>query len=174
MTQNVPKRAPAQLERHIQALELRKRGKSYVAIGRELGMSTSCACRLVKRTFAAMKGKRDELIDDVTRLELQRLDAQVEALWPDLTAPGDENAQVRATASNALIRIAETRAKLLALFAPERHEVNLTARKDVTQLSDAELEAIASPPGAGVQSEPDGDAGIAAPQTRALIADSVL
>ncbi len=123
MTQQVPKRAPAQLERHIQALELRKRGKSYVAIGRELGMSTSCACRLVKRTFAAMKGKRDELIDDVTRLELQRLDAQVEALWPDLTAPGDENAQVRATASNALIRIAETRAKLLALFAPERHQV---------------------------------------------------
>lgn len=174
MTQNVPKRAPAQLERHIQALELRKRGKSYVAIGRELGMSTSCACRLVKRTFAAMKGKRDELIDDVTRLELQRLDAQVEALWPDLIAEGDDKAQVRATASNALIRIAETRAKLLALFAPERHEVNVTARKDVTQLSDAELEAIASPPGVGVQSEPDGDAGIAAPQTRALIADSVL
>ncbi len=123
MTQNVPKRAPAQLERHIQALELRKRGKSYVAIGRELGMSTSCACRLVKRTFAAMKGKRDELIDDVTRLELQRLDAIVEALWPNRADP-----QV----ANALIRVTETRAKLLALFAPERHLVQNTDMMTVT------------------------------------------
>ena len=114
MTQNVPKRAPAQLERHIQALELRKQGKTYVAIGRELGISSSRACRLVKHTFALMKGKREELVDDVTRLELQRLDALVEALWPNRADP-----QV----ANALIRVTETRAKLLALFAPERHEV---------------------------------------------------
>lgn len=165
MTQQVPKRAPAQLERHIQALELRKQGKTYVAIGRELGISSSRACRLVKHTFALMKGKREELVDDVTRLELQRLDALVEALWPNRADP-----QV----ANALIRVTETRAKLLALFAPERHEVNLTARKDVTQLSDAELEAIASPPRVGGPGESDGEGGTGTPEVSALIAHSVL
>jgi hypothetical protein len=114
MPQQYPKRLPARLEHHIHALELRKAGKTYLQIGQELGISLSCARRLVKKACEALRGKREEEAWEVLTLELQRLDAQVEALWPGRADP-----QV----ANALIRIADHRAKLLALFAPAKHEV---------------------------------------------------
>ncbi len=114
MPQAVPKSLPQRLERHVQALELRKQGKNYREIGVAMGISFSVARRKVLAAVSALRGKRDEEAWEVLTIELLRLDSQVEALWPHRADPAT---------SNALVRIAEHRAKLLALFAPQRHEL---------------------------------------------------
>lgn len=123
----------------MQALELRKQGKSYKEIGEALGISLSVARRNVMESVKLLRGKRDEEAWEVVALELMRLDAQVAALWPQRADP---------TVSNALIRVAEHRAKLLALFAPTRHEITgadgtpLSTRSETTGM-EAVKEALA-------------------------------
>ena len=113
----------------MQALELRKQGKSYKEIGEALGISLSVARRNVMESVKLLRGKRDEEAWEVVALELMRLDAQVAALWPERADPA---------VSNALIRVAEHRAKLLALFAPTRHEIT---GADGTPLSTRSMKA---------------------------------
>src|SRR5690349_13779376 len=95
-------------ERRIAALELRKAGRTYAAIGMALGVSEPRAHRLVTKELARLNEKRAEAGAEVTRLEMERLDQLWAAVW-DAAKGGDHHAIEKALA------IMSRRAKMLGL-----------------------------------------------------------
>lgn len=101
-------------EKTLQALELRKEGYAYNVIADKLGYkSKGTAWAAVNR---ALKQTRQEPADEVRKLEVERLDALYKAMYPQ-ALKGNQGAVDRC------LRIAERRAKLLGLDAPEKQEV---------------------------------------------------
>ena len=83
-------------------------GSSYQAIADELGYANrGTVYRLVKN---ALEDRQVETIDELRRLEVDRLDALQVAIWDDAMS-GD----VKAVA--ALVRIMHLRAKILGLYS---------------------------------------------------------
>jgi len=68
-------------QRATQALDLRKAGLTFAAIGREMGFSEQRAHRLVSEELGRLNAKRAEVSAEVTRLELERLDSLLTGLW---------------------------------------------------------------------------------------------
>jgi hypothetical protein len=77
------------------------------------GVTKQTAHQLVLRAFGELREKLAETAEQVLTLELQRLDALTEALWPTATA-GDPQAIDR------VLRIMQRRAALLGLDALAR------------------------------------------------------
>jgi hypothetical protein len=103
-------------ERRTKALELRKAGHTFKAIGQALGCSEQRAHKIVTKELARLNSRRAEQGSEVTRLELERLDALHAALW--LRAiKGDLDAFDR------VLRLMQRRAALLGLDAPTKREV---------------------------------------------------
>jgi hypothetical protein len=95
-------------ERRSRAVEMALTGSSYQAIADELGYANRCTVyRLVKNALA---DRQVESIDELRRLEVDRLDALQVAIWDDAT-----NGDVRAVA--AVIRVMHLRAKILGLYS---------------------------------------------------------
>lgn len=92
------------------ALDLRTRGLTFEAIGRQLGISTQAAHATVSRALARSLAEANAAADNLRALELRRLDAMLAALWP-LVEAGD------VPAINAALRVGERRAKLFGLDA---------------------------------------------------------
>jgi hypothetical protein len=69
-------------ERAGQALDLRKAGLTFKEIGRRMGFTEQHAHRLVTEELARLNARRAESAAAVTRLELERLDALLAAVWP--------------------------------------------------------------------------------------------
>jgi hypothetical protein len=65
-----------------QALELRKAGLTFREIGRRMGFSEQRAHALVTEELARLNADRAEAAEAVTRLEIERLDALFEAVYP--------------------------------------------------------------------------------------------
>lgn len=123
-------------ERRSKALMLRKRGKSYQDIGKELSISTQTARKDVLIAIADARGNEEEDTVMVRDLELERLDAMLNAIWPKVLR-GDTFCVQQA------LKIMERRADYLGLDAPKRTEflgaiTTLTA-ESVTKLTDEEL-----------------------------------
>ena len=130
------------VDKAVEAMELRKAGASFVQIGKQLGFSTQHAHRLVTKELARMNAELKEVAGDVTRLELERLDAMWLGLWTR-ARQGDDKAVV------ACLRIMERRAKILGIDAPLRQELTgadggpiQTVDVDLSGLSVAELKAL--------------------------------
>ena len=123
------------IERQIQALDLRKTGKSYRAIGDALGISYTQAHRDVMTELKRLARLRRDKAEELRQLELERLDAYEEALHTGAAA-GDPKAIL------AVVKLMERRAKLTGLDAPEQFE-------DVTKMTDEELERIVKNKGGG-------------------------
>lgn len=99
------------VERQRAALELRKAGKSYEAIARELGYGgPSSAHNAVK---AALRKTLQEPADDLRALEVARMDAMLDGLWPKVLAGNPRAVEVA-------IKVLERRARLLGLDAPQK------------------------------------------------------
>jgi hypothetical protein len=99
------------VERQRAALELRKAGKSYEAIAQELGYGgPSSAHNAVK---AALRKTLQEPADDLRALEVARMDAMLDGLWPKVL---DGNPR----AVEVAIKVLERRARLLGLDAPQK------------------------------------------------------
>jgi hypothetical protein len=95
-------------ERRSRAVEMALTGSSYQAIADELGYANrGTVYRLVKN---ALEDRQVESIDELRRLEVDRLDALQVAIWDDAVG-GD----VRAVA--AAVRILHLRAKILGLYS---------------------------------------------------------
>jgi len=106
----------ATTEKQIKALELRRRGKSYAEIARELGYSSgSGAHAAVKK---ALRKTLKEPADELRKMENARLDAMLNALWPEI-----EKGNPKAIAAG--VKISDRRAKLNGLDAPA--EVDVTS-----------------------------------------------
>lgn len=100
-------------ERDHNALELRKEGYTFEDISKRLGYSTrSGSYRAVMRR---LQGMDKPAIEELRELEVHRLDAMLNAIWPDIQQ-GDQGA------INTGLRISERRSKMLGLDAPHRIE----------------------------------------------------
>jgi|SRR5579859_2859004 len=105
------------VERRRKALDLRKAGASFPDISRQLGCSVSTAYRMVEWS---LQKTLQEPADEVRKLELERLDRLLLALWPD-AVNGDKDAIDR------VLKIQARRAALLGLDI---------ARQEITHSSD--------------------------------------
>ena len=95
-------------ERQVQALELRRKGNTYLQIAKALGVVTTTACRLVHE---ALITTIQEPADAVRTLELQRLDFLTKKLETRISSGEDR-------AIGTLLKVMDHRAKLLGLYAP--------------------------------------------------------
>jgi DNA-binding CsgD family transcriptional regulator len=103
-------------EREVQALELRKQGASYRAIGRHLGISQTAAHDAVMRVLARFAAQSEKHTRELRQLEVERLDAAMSVVMP-LVRRGD------LAAVDRLVRLVDARARLLGLNAPAQVEV---------------------------------------------------
>lgn len=121
LTNAVPSKANSRgvraAERRIKALELRKAGKTYDAIGKKLGITTQSAHALVMSALEQIRTVTAEDAAKVRELELERLTGIYEKLYPKRDDP---------RAADTLVRIAERRSRLLGLDAPTKLEVDDT------------------------------------------------
>lgn len=121
--------------RELEALELRKKGMSYDAIGEALGISKSGAYLCVMRALESITKEAAEEADAVRQLELERLDAALVGLSTRIQH-GDP------AAVTAMIRVSERRARLLGLDKPTKSE--LTGADGAPLFSDEQTKAMAA------------------------------
>lgn len=130
-------------EKEIRALELRKAGLSYLQIATMMGLSPTRVQGIIKKAFKKYMKERDELAEDVIRMEESRLDEMFMSLWQDTirradgTVPQISTGQ-RCKAIEQMLQIMQRRAKLRGLDAPEKQQI-YQASIDLNQLSDDEL-----------------------------------
>jgi AraC-like DNA-binding protein len=104
------------VERQRQALNARKAGKSYQEIAREVGYKSASGAHAAVRL--ALKKTLQEPADELRKLEIARLDAMLEAVWPQVEKGDARSVEVA-------LKIEERRARLLGLDAPS--EVDVTS-----------------------------------------------
>jgi DNA-binding CsgD family transcriptional regulator len=117
-------------ERERVAVELRVQGYSYAEIGDRLGVSRKMASRIVNR---AMDRVLREPVGQLIDLELARLDALWQAMWPRALRGSARHAEV-------CVRICERRARLLGLDQPAKLEMRMSV-EEVDAL-DREIEQL--------------------------------
>lgn len=118
-------------ERRWQALEWRKKGLSYREIAKRLKCHHTTAYEHVVRALEDLKSTTLVNADALRELEVQRLDRWEKSLQMGLKEPeGPNRAKVVAT----LIKLAESRRKLLGLDAPQKVEMsgNLYSVRDAS------------------------------------------
>jgi hypothetical protein len=91
----------------LKALELRKAGKSYDEIAKELGYRSKSGAH--NAVMSALKKTLQEPANELRKLEVERLDAMLADLWESKKENTDR-----------ILRIMERRAKLLGLDAPTK------------------------------------------------------
>jgi hypothetical protein len=135
----------AQAELDTRAVALRSTGLSYRAIGRLMDVSMSSAHRMVLRALAAVPV---QAVGELRRIELERLDALTVCAFAEMDKvhpyvsngrliEGVEDSGPVLQAIGVLLRISESRRRLLGLDAPSRLHVLLS--DEMT----AEIEALA-------------------------------
>jgi hypothetical protein len=93
-----------------EALELRLAGLSYAAIGERMGVSAPRAYQLVSGEVERINARRSENAAELVRIEVERLDRLLEAVWPKATAG-------ELAAVDRVLLIMARQAKLLGLDA---------------------------------------------------------
>lgn len=116
-----PRRVQAR-ERELQALDMRKSGATYDQIGAALGITPQGAYRAIIRSLRRLNEKNFEDAAELRRLEVERLDRMLAAIWNRVTI-GDQGAIDRA------LKISERRAKLFGLDAPTRTDLTSLGEK---------------------------------------------
>lgn len=71
-------------ERDVRAFELRKHGRTFEAIADDLGVTRSAAHKMVKRQLAKLPPIPE--ITEFRRMELERSEDMIAALWPRVEA----------------------------------------------------------------------------------------
>jgi DNA-binding CsgD family transcriptional regulator len=118
------------IERQSKALELRKAGKSYREIGKALGVSFQQAQKDVHHELKRLAALNLESADELRQLELERLDKALQSIIHFVEAGSPQHVM-------AMVRILDTRAKLLGLYAPVKTDVTF----DVESMSEHERSA---------------------------------
>jgi len=107
-------------DNQLKALELRKAGVSYQRIADTLGYKSASGAHKAVQT--ALKKTLQEPSDDLRKLEVERLDAALAAVWASVLK-GQYGAVDR------FLRIQERRARLLGLDAPTKTDVTSGGEK---------------------------------------------
>lgn len=108
------------LERTHRAVELRRRGLSFRAIGAALGCDHKTAQRRVDAALDDMRQDTKEHAARLVELELFRMDRMVEKLERSLNARDNETV---ARGVRELVRVSASRRRLLGLDQPAKVEV---------------------------------------------------
>src|SRR5690554_5869536 len=103
--------------RAVEALDLRRQGYSFREIGAKLGCCHATAYRHVTEALADTVRERDQLAADLIQIEVERLDAALNAVW-DGAMKGDVRKVDR------VLKISERRSRLLGLDAPTKLEAS--------------------------------------------------
>lgn len=112
-------RRRAALEKQRQALELRKGGVGYRAIADRLGYKSPSSAHEAVET--ALRRTIQEPADEVRKLELERLDSLLMAMWPQAIATKEKAANPLAV--DRVLRIMARRAAYLGLDAPVKFSI---------------------------------------------------
>lgn len=104
------------LQHQVEALELRRAGLGYTAIGARMGLGKSQAHRLVVAALDEARAQVSANADDLRAEEVSRLDAMLTGLWPAARKGA-------VSAIDRVVKIMERRARLLGLDAPERKQL---------------------------------------------------
>ena len=151
-------RNPETMKRDAKAAELRAQRMTYQQIGDELGITRQSAHEAVKRAMNDIVERGRAGTEAAIEMELANLDAVFEGYLEiaqkrhaHLTNKGDvrefEDDTIILNAYNGLIKVSESRRKLLGLNAPTRTEVTgkgggPIAVTDVRQSLDTFLESL--------------------------------
>lgn len=132
----------------LRALELRRDGLSYEAIGVALGLTMQGAHVAIKRGLDQTSKLTGETAEEVRTLEVLRYDNILDKLTPGLTS-GDP--LVRARTGEAMLKVSAARRALLGLDAPVRTQVDakieVTSGREEIEIMVARINARALPPG---------------------------
>lgn len=101
------------------AVDLRKKGRNYREIGREIGRTSGEAKTLVCEYLARIATEGRESAQEALELELERVDSLVAGLWDKATGPGGSNGDP--VIVDRVTKLLEQRSKLLGLYAPQQH-----------------------------------------------------
>ena len=137
-------------ERQRHALELRRAGATYDQIAQGLGLAHRSNAR--KDVEAALLAIIEEPATEVLKLELDRLDSLLRAIWPAavkkipvVVQQGDEEEIVglidrQGPMIDRVLRLMERRARYLGLDKPIRVKADVDAVvRDVSSMTDEEL-----------------------------------
>ncbi len=118
-----PQNNPAvHADRRRRAWELYKGGlTNQTEIARQLGLNKATVCRYIQRTLAELASQDLADAEQYRRTELARLDGQLLDLARIAYDKGGKLPD-RLHAHEVMLKIADRRAKLLGLDAPERRE----------------------------------------------------
>lgn len=108
-------------DRRVKALELRKTGMTYAKIGEELGVSMQTANKDVKTALKDLADLGLHLSVELRHMELMRLDDALAKVYEVYEAVVDH--EVKLKAIDRLVRLSESRRKLLGLDEPQRMDV---------------------------------------------------
>jgi orotate phosphoribosyltransferase-like protein len=93
-------------ERRRQAVDLRRRGLTFAAIGAEMGISVQAAHQLVTLAMRDFRTDTAEAVEEHRQLELSRLERIVEIMWPQVE-------EGRGDAVDRVLKVAQRKAALL-------------------------------------------------------------
>jgi hypothetical protein len=143
------------VEKQLKALELRKAGKTFLAIAGELGYASQSGA--FKAVISALHKTLQEPADELRVLEIGRIDTALAAIWPQVQG-GDLPSVDR------FIRLSERRSKLLGLDAPTNVDVTTKGEKIGADDNDTraeilrKLDSIATAMDAGsIHNQPDNE-----------------
>lgn len=103
-------------KRRVLALELRASGYTFRRIGQHLGISFEQAWKDVNAELKRLAEVSQDNATELRLLELERLDMGIKGVMPFIEAGSAPHAQ-------ALVKLIAEKAKLLGLYAPEKHEL---------------------------------------------------
>lgn len=106
-------------DEQARCFELKLKGRSVRAIAAEVGMAPSTVQDRLNAAYAELVLP---LADEARKLDLERLDAWLAKLEDQL-----DNGEAAERIVPVLLRVAERRARLLGLDAPERAEMTVAA-----------------------------------------------
>ena len=112
-------------ERQIRALELRREGKSFPQIARELGYRSVAGA--YDSVMGALRETVREPAEQVRALELERIDLMFAAVWPTAL-------EGHIAAQQQVLRLMDRRARYLGLDQPLKVDVEAKVRVMAEQL----------------------------------------
>ena len=125
---------PAQLDRELKVLELRRAGLTWQRIAEEVGYADHSGAYMAYKR--AMKRVLQQPAEELRNAELDRLDRLQLAIWQKAMR-GETNA------IGTVLRIMERRARLLGLDAPQKIQAEVMNYDAGSGSLDAEVERFA-------------------------------
>lgn len=138
-------------DRRVKALELRKTGMTYAKIGEALEVSTQTANKDVKTALKDLADLGLNLSVELRHMELMRLDDALAKVYEVYSATNCNDTKLKAI--DRLVRLSESRRKLLGLDEPQRMDV--TTGGEPMQKRIIIENAGALPPAPEPENEPD-------------------